>query len=632
MVRSRKASVNSRSSINLLQPSSSSSIHRTITNRSTSNINHLNQNQNEEEEEEDNDNEDQQAHRLLLTSNQPEPERGHDHGFQNSSDHELRPLRRQIFIINCLIGIGLLVVFTLLAPLIGSTVRSLRQNFSPTKIKVSNSFRPTGPPGSITQKTEHWAQQGGDWKVYDPSTGTKERLAELDGDDDQKVVGVTTISNGTHLFKPTVILVSFDGFRPDYLDRNLTPTLSSLANGGLKTTMKPTFPSLTFPNHWSMMTGLYPESHGIVANNFFDPRSNSSFDCVDPQKSWDSSWWFGQPIWEIAIRRGLKVAISMWPGPPYSQNKVRPTIWRPYADRFKWWKKIGQLESWLDLPIRERPQFMALYMPELDQVGHHYGPNHLKLNKALEEMDRFVESLRRVLETRHLDEIVDLVFVSDHGMASSDDSRVLYLDEILGKTYYDQIKHRDGWPLVGLRFEDGLDTRPILSKLLKSLTLKKFKGTFNVYTNETMPNRYHFSKSDRIAPIYIIPKKGWVISDTYEHRVQMNGKYKPKGIHGYDNEDEEMGAIFISTGPFSKQIRAKQEQNLSKSLLNKATTSSSFRADKDEDVEVGVLKKFANLEVFSLVGKLLGLDSDDEGLERIYGNSNCSFGFWDQYF
>ncbi|CAH7685157.1 antigen [Phakopsora pachyrhizi] len=576
MVRSRKAS-NHHQPVNL-------------------NINHLNQNQNEEEEEEDNDNEDQQAHRLLLTSNQPEPERGHDHGFQNSSDHELRPLRRQIFIINCLIGIGLLVVFTLLAPLIGSTVRSLRQNFSPTKIKVSNSFRPTGPPGSITQKTEHWAQQGGDWKVYDPSTGTKERLAELDGDDDQKVVGVTTISNGTHLFKPTVILVSFDGFRPDYLDRNLTPTLSSLAKGGLKTTMKPTFPSLTFPNHWSMMTGLYPESHGIVANNFFDPRSNSSFDCVDPQKSWDSSWWFGQPIWEIAIRRGLKVAISMWPGPPYSQNKVRPTIWRPYADRFKWWKKIGQLESWLDLPIRERPQFMALYMPELDQVGHHYGPNHLKLNKALEEMDRFVESLRRVLETRHLDEIVDLVFVSDHGMASSDDSRVLYLDEILGKTYYDQIKHRDGWPLVGLRFEDGLDTRPILSKLLKSLTLKKFKGTFNVYTNETMPNRYHF------------------------------------GIHGYDNEDEEMGAIFISTGPFSKQIRAKQEQNLSKSLLNKATTSSSFRADKDEDVEVGVLKKFANLEVFSLVGKLLGLDSDDEGLERIYGNSNCSFGFWDQYF
>jgi len=403
----------------------------------------------------------------------------------------------------------------------------------------------------------------------------------------------------------------------EYLERNLTPRLTTIRekHGVWAEYLEPQFPTLTFPNHWSMLTGLHPESHGIIANDFRDPKLGKSFSNVDPNKSWDPVWWGGEPIWATATKHGIRTAVSMWPGPPYTSDKTRPTYWRAFEDRYKWWKKIRQLENWLDLPVKDRPELIALYIPEVDQMGHQYGPTAAKFNQSLQSVDQFVGSLYDSLLARNLTEIVDVIFVGDHGMEATSDDRIVYLDKILGDTYFKQIQFQDGWPSAGLRFPPEVDTRPIVERLMEQ---SKQQPGFEVHTHETMPRRWHFTKNERIAPIYVFPKPGWVISSTHEHQVLMNGTYDVKGVHGYDNGEASMRTIFVGYGPFARAIKAKQLASIKRPPSSPSHTT---------PIVVGKLPSFSNLEVFSLLAKLLALD-----LTIDLRSTNCSLGFWDAFF
>ena len=197
-------------------------------------------------------------------------------------------------------------------------------------------------------------------------------------------------------------------------------------------------------------------------------------------------------------------------------------------------------------------------------------------------------------------------------MATSDE-RIVYLDEVLGHTYFNQIQFQDGWPAAGLRFLPEVDTRPILERLIEQ---SKILPGFEVHTHETMPKRWHFTANERIAPIYVFPKPGWVISNTHEHKVIMNGTYNVKGVHGYDNEEETMRSIFIGYGPFANTIKANQLR----SIRHRPSTN-------NLPLVVGKLNKFSNLEIFSLISKLLELDRYID-----FNQHNCTTGFWNQYF
>ncbi|ADV21394.1 type I phosphodiesterase/nucleotide pyrophosphatase [Cryptococcus gattii E566] len=420
-----------------------------------------------------------------------------------------------------------------------------------------------------------------------------------------------TLTNGSHSFHPTVLLLSLDGFRPSYLSTHahLLPNLLSLSTSskwGLRAeSMQPVFPTLTFPNHWSLMTGLYPSSHGIVANDFWDPlfygeqNKGAQFVYTEESKSWDSRWWWGEPIWEVVEKVGRKAAIIMWPGPPVTRTGTSPSYFVPYRN-LPPSSKLSQIFTYLDQPLPTRPEFIASYFPEIDQSAHRYGPDAAQVEEKLGMMDEMVGGLLRGLEDRNLSEVVDLLIVSDHGMTSTSNERIIYLDDILGDDGVEAIEHKDGWPSVGLRFSSTSNHSLYLERLFSAAEASN--GTFAVYTPDTMPQRWHFTGGRRIAPIYVVPDIGWAVTDRHEHEVLFQGDYQPRGNHGYDNKYPDMQAIFLAHGPLARMLK-----NVGKGFVSH---------------DPPVLHSFKNLEIFSLITRLLNLRDVEPG-------HNGTIGFWE---
>lgn len=366
------------------------------------------------------------------------------------------------------------------------------------------------------------------------------------------------ISNGTALFAPTTIIISLDGFRADFLQRGLTPRLTALIEQGISPRyMLPSFPSVTFPNHYTLATGLYPESHGIVGNSFWDPQLQAEFYYTDPKRSLDPKWWGGEPFWATAERQGIRTAVHMWPGSEAHILRVEPSFVDKFNGKEKLPKKAARILELLDMPGREdglvdmeltRPQLIAAYVPNIDADGHKFGPNTTEVRSTIQEVDVMLDQLWQGLHQRNLTDVVNIIIVSDHGMATTDTSRLIQLEDLVNTS---KIEHTDGWPLYGLRPKDRRD----LQELYQGVKQKsKSNPNFDVYLRDVdMPERYHFSNNDRIAPLWIVPKTGWAIVKLDEFNVEEGKKkglvYHPRGLHGYDHEHPLMRAIFVAHGP-----------------------------------------------------------------------------------
>ncbi len=365
-----------------------------------------------------------------------------------------------------------------------------------------------------------------------------------------------TFWNGTHIFKPTTILISLDGFRADFLNRDLTPAMNAFVASGVSPRyMLPSFPSVTFPNHFTLVTGLYPESHGIVSNQFWDPALQEEFYYTDLKISMQPKWWTAEPIWVTAENQGVRTAIHMWPGSEAHIPDVEPTYLDKFNESELLTRKVDRLLNWLDLPGdddaaagKTRPQLLLSYVPNVDTDGHLYGPNSTEIRATIADVDSMLTMLVEGLLQRNLTEIVNLVIVSDHGMATTSTKRLIQLDDLIDMSLVD---HIDGWPLRGLRLKDPDRDVPILYKQLLEHSAKS--NAFDVYTRETMPMRYHFSNNDRIAPLWVVPKTGWGIVERPDFDVaaalEAGETFQPKGMHGYDHEHPLMRAIFIARGP-----------------------------------------------------------------------------------
>ncbi|KAI1794902.1 Phosphodiest-domain-containing protein [Ganoderma leucocontextum] len=437
------------------------------------------------------------------------------------------------------------------------------------------------------------------------------------------------LSNGTHDFKKTAIIVSIDGLRADYLDRGLTPHLLAISKDGLRAkSMQPVFPTLTFPNHWALMTGLYAESHGIVANNFWDPATHREFHYNRIESAWVSEWWYGEPMWETAEKAGVRTANLMWPGPPKTTSGASSTYFVPWKDHVPLKEKLDQILSWIDMPIETRPQFIMAYEPSLDQAGHLAGPTSKLVNKVLKQVDVFARDLHDEIEARNLTDIVDIVFVSDHGMTDTSHPELVFIDDILGDGY-GHIAHEDGWPAMGLRFDTPENADKYLRVLRNASHLSG--GKFDVYTHDTMPARWHFTENQRIAPVYVVPRIEYALTDRVENGSGMN-----KGSHGYDNKYKEMHAMFVAHGPFSavvKAIEAGRIQSASSSPARRlaslfgrdaglARPNKGWHSTADDAY---VMETFENVQVYNLMMKLLGI-------EEHAAPTNGTKGFWDKYF
>ncbi|KAN0084724.1 Alkaline-phosphatase-like, core domain containing protein [Elaphomyces granulatus] len=361
-------------------------------------------------------------------------------------------------------------------------------------------------------------------------------------------------SNGTALFPPTTILISLDGFRADFLNRGLTPTLNSfIAQGVSPAYLLPSFPSVTFPNHFTLVTGLYPESHGIVGNSFWDPSFNEEF-VVSPSVVTQSKWWNAEPLWVTAEKQGIRTAIHMWPGSEANISGVAPTFVDKYNGTEALPRKVDRVLEFLDLPGEEnkseskRPQFIAAYVPNIDSDGHKYGPNSTEIRNTISEVDGMLANLFKGLQERNLTGIVNIIVVSDHGMATTSSHRLVQLEDLVDLYF---VEHIDGWPLRGLRPKQPEHLSILQTQLVEGA--QNFSDAIEIYSRQTMPERYHFSNNERIAPLWIIPKTGWAVvekSDFDAKEGLKEGKtYHPRGIHGYDHEHPLMRAIFVARGP-----------------------------------------------------------------------------------
>ncbi|KAJ1910619.1 hypothetical protein IWQ60_010558 [Tieghemiomyces parasiticus] len=413
-------------------------------------------------------------------------------------------------------------------------------------------------------------------------------------------------SNGTHAFRKTVILISFDGFRADYLDRGITPHLHALrdeANAFQAEYMNPSFPSITFPNHYTIATGLYPETHGIVANEFYDPVLNQTFYYKNDLITRDAQWWGGEPIWVTAERQGHLAGIDMWPGSTAPIGGVLPTYLIAFSDPVAPRTKVDQLMTWLDLPLDRRPTFLASYVPEVDHAGHAYSPDSRQVNDSLVLADDAVGYLRASLAARNLTDVVDVVYLSDHGMASVPDNQIIYLEDLVDP---DLLELVSGYPLAGLWPKHASDT----ARIYEALRIQSAGQRWAVYLREDIPARFHYAHNDRIPPIVCIPEVGWTFytRHQYDHSHLYSGKVsKTIGVHGYDNLDPTMRAIFLAHGPsfhagkLVGQAADGQPQDSAGALHPPIGPA-------PRDVETATIQPpFDNVEVYNLLCHLLGL-------------------------
>src|SRR3954465_12292434 len=230
--------------------------------------------------------------------------------------------------------------------------------------------------------------------------------------------------------RPTLILVSLDGFRPDYVDEFQTPNLHWIRDHGAHAKyMIPSFPTKTFPNHHTIVTGLYPAHHGIIANYMYDPDLGESFNKKNPAAMKDPRWWGGEPIWVTAEKQGLRTAPLMWPGAMVERTGMRPTFTEAYDQQATPNDRVDKLVSLLDEPVSHRPQLLTLYIDVVDQAGHDFGPRSQQVSEAVRQSDGGPGRLMTAVKDRGVEERVNVIVVSDHGMSSQSAKKLVFLDD-----------------------------------------------------------------------------------------------------------------------------------------------------------------------------------------------------------
>ena len=337
-----------------------------------------------------------------------------------------------------------------------------------------------------------------------------------------------------------VILVSFDGWRWDYDTKAPAPNLRSLMARGVRAeNLIPSFPSKTFPNHYTIVTGLYPGHHGIVANVIRDPSTGRTFRMTTREVR-DPMWWGGEPIWVTAERRGQPTAAMFWVGSEAPIGGVQPRYWNAYDRSYPPDDRVDQVLRWLDLPAGERPRLVTLYFEDADSAGHADGPDSAAVREAIRRADGYLGRLLRGLDRRGLTDAVNIIVVSDHGMAAVDATRVVVLDDY-----------------VSLDDEEVVDLNPTLGVFPKPgredevyRALSDAHPRLSVYRRAQTPERWHYRDHPRIPPIVGVVDEGWQVlrRDTLAailaRRVSGNG-----GQHGYDPMLMSMRGIFVAAGP-----------------------------------------------------------------------------------
>jgi ectonucleotide pyrophosphatase/phosphodiesterase family protein 5 len=361
--------------------------------------------------------------------------------------------------------------------------------------------------------------------------------------------------------RPPVILVSIDGLRPDYLQRGVTPNLNRLAAQGARAVaMRPSFPSVTFPNHYTLVTGLRPDHHGIVDNTMYDAAiPGVRFSLSNGAAITDRRWWDqAEPVWVTAELHGVRAGTMFWPGSEAGIHGVHPTETRKFDGKLPASSRVDTLLGWLDRPAAERLGFMTLYFDDVDHAGHDFGPYASQTNEAVAHVDQAIGRLMEGLERRRV--AANIVIVSDHGMAPLSAARVIRMDQLAPEGSYRQVT---SGPYAAMNPAPGQEA-------VLAAALLKPQEHMQCWRKDEIPALLTYGANARVPAFLCLAEPGWVVAFGDKDIARVKG-----GAHGYDNAAPDMAAIFIAAGP-------------------------AFRAGV-------VLPEFDNVDVYPLLMRLLDL-------------------------
>jgi predicted AlkP superfamily pyrophosphatase or phosphodiesterase len=363
-----------------------------------------------------------------------------------------------------------------------------------------------------------------------------------------------------HREKPYVIVVSFDGFRHDYVDRIETPNFHRVIHGGVRAGgLIPIFPSKTFPNHYSIATGMYAENHGLVDNSFYDPVFKATYRLGDTLTVRDGRWYGGEPIWVTAEKQGMVSAAYFFVGTEAPIGGVLPSQYHKYDAAVTNETRVAKTLEWLRLPPEQRPHLIMLYFSDVDDAGHRHGPDSPEVAAAVKQVDGVLGQLLDGVEKLPIADKVNIVLVSDHGMAPVDTVRVEYLDDVVE---LDGVQVLGNGPYATLWVGDAKRAETIAATLRGRLRHAR------VLLKEEFPDRYRYRGSRRTGDVLVLAEPGFQVGV----RARRPGG---GGAHGYDPASNLMQGIFFAMGP---QLRS------------------------------GVMvPPFENIHVYPLVAHLLGL-------------------------
>ncbi|MEO6254665.1 MAG: ectonucleotide pyrophosphatase/phosphodiesterase [Ferruginibacter sp.] len=381
----------------------------------------------------------------------------------------------------------------------------------------------------------------------------------------------------TQIGKPYVILISADGFRYDYADKYNAVNLLRLRRRGVKAkSMIPSFPSVTFPNHYTIATGMYPSHHGLVYNQFYDRKRKATYSINDRKSVEDGTWYGGTPLWVLAEQQGMLSASYFFVGTEAAIQNTYPSYWYTFGDSIDINYRIDQLVNWLKLPEDVRPHLITFYISNVDHDGHMYGPDAPQTEAAVQFVDKAIGSMTEKVNALGLP--VNFIFLADHGMAAVDTITRINISTMIDTARFIM---RGGGTSLHLYAKDAADILPVYE------ALKKRENLFTVYLREDIPTKWHYNKTDdlfdRIGDIFVAPSYPHVLSG-YTNRISP-------GAHGFDPAIKKMHASFYAWGPQIKKGKT--------------------------------IRSFENIHVYPLICQLLGLtythkiDGDPAVLEKI---------------
>ena len=328
------------------------------------------------------------------------------------------------------------------------------------------------------------------------------------------------------------VIISLDGLRWDYLDTYDVPFMNQLAREGVKAVMQPSFPSKTFPNHYTLATGLTPDHHGIIANIFWDREKGVEFSLKNKVTRADGKYYGGDPVWLTAKHQGVKTATVFWVGSDVAVNGEHPTYWRDYqTEQLDFEGRVDEVIRLLSMPEQDRPHLVMAYFEEPDRSGHNYGPMNRLTRRALEEVDRLLSMMWTRIQMLPIADKVNLIITGDHGMTSVDPKRFVDIDDVLPQRWYERFCN-DYPTLIYASAPQYIDS---ICNALQGV------DHIRAWKKADIPAYLGYGTNKNMGDVVVLPDVGWLFAD--------KPSQKQRGSHGFDHTAADMQVGFRAIGP-----------------------------------------------------------------------------------